>query len=181
VLTGILLPKVDTTSLDTASNQTEYTLPTTIPANDLRRVYYQQQTGDANDNQWYELRDWDVIFSDTGSADVLVLPQLTPDRDIRLDYVVPHSALYLSTDQISELIHIDRIKYRAAELLFVDQIIGSKSNKGIKDMANYFAVQADRADLMHPVILPPRNVRVGTYEPVDVGDQRTGEVGKVRL
>lgn len=163
VLTGILIPHTDTTSLDTASNQTEYDLPAAIPANDLRKVYWQGNLDDANDNQWIEIRNWEVIHSDTGTADVLVIPQLTNGRDIRLDYVAPHPAVYTAAAEISELIHMDRIKYRVAERMFIENITTNESYANIKDLSNYYAVQADRADLMHPVRLPPINSRIISY------------------
>lgn len=179
VLVGLKVPAVDTTTLDTASNQTEYNLPATVTRNNLRRVWYQTQTDDANDNQWWELRDWTIIKQATGTQDVLVLPQLTADRDIMLEYVAIHPAVYDADDQINEAVHMDRISFAAAEFIYANEIGWHDNYKAAGSMANYFGDKARQAEAMHPIFLPPTNGRIVSYS--DISSSYTGEVGKVRL
>lgn len=178
-LSGILVPAINSTALDTADNQTEYTLPAAITRNNLRQVWYQTITGDADDNEWHELRDWYVIKKGTGTQDVLVLPQLTASRDILLVYMTPHGALYNATDQINEAVHLDRIKFRAAEILSANEIAWEDNYNNAGSMANYYADKADRADITYPVHEPKMNGRIKTYSFPD--GNYTGVVGKVRL
>ncbi len=85
----------DTTSLDTAINQTEYTLP--LENMDLKRVYIQGRTGDVDDNRWLEVRNWTLKQGAGEAADTLILPaQPVAGRDIRLTYVIPHLRFYLN-------------------------------------------------------------------------------------
>lgn len=111
------LPYTDTTTLDTIASQTEYTLPVTTNM-DLRKVWIQGRTNDANDNRWVEVRGWDVIYplitADTAD-DILVLPfQYPSGRDIRLDYVQVQSPVYGERDHIHSKIHPSLIAYEAA-------------------------------------------------------------------
>lgn len=178
-LSGILIPAFNSTALDTADNQTEYTLPAAVTRNNLRQVWYQTNTDDADDNEWYELRDWYVIKKGTGTQDVLVLPQLTASRDIMLIYMTSHGALQDADDQINEAVHLDRIKFRAAELLSAREIAWEDNYNNAGPMANYYADKADRADIMYPVHEPKMNGRIKSYS-FPSGDY-SGVVGKVRL
>lgn len=178
VLRRINIPQIDTTSLDTADNQTEYTLPAAIPASSLRRVWLETNE-DSNDNRWMEIRDWRVYAKDTGTQDVLVLPQFSSGWDIRLDYVVPHPTLFDCDDEISEAIHLNRIIYHVAELCMIENLISGESHQNLKELTNYFRDLAQEAEATHPVIVPAMNSYIRTY---GVGkSEYTGEVGKVRL
>lgn len=178
VLRRIMIPQIDTTSLDTADNQTEYTLPATIPASSLRRVWL-QVNDDSNDNQWLEIRDWKLITNATGTADVLVLPQFASGWDIRLDYVAPHPTVVDCDDNISEAIHINRIIYHVAELCMIENLITGESHQNMKELTNYFRDLAQEAEATHPVIVPELNSRIKTYS--SFKGEYTGKVGSVRL
>jgi len=178
-LSGMYVPAVNSTALDTADNQTEYSLPTGIGAHNLRQVHVQLLTSDTNDNQWQELRDWSVIQHASGTQDVLVLPQLSSGYDIRLDYVTNHTPIYSSTSSVHEYIHLDRVKYRAAEFLYADELGWDDNYKNAGNMANFYASKAQDAEVMHPIRLPELNGRVVTYGTRE--SNYTGEVGKVRL
>lgn len=179
VLRTIKIPQIDTTSLDTADNQTLHDLPTTIPAHNLRRVWVETMD-DADDPQWYEIRDWRVYVQPTGTADKLVIPQWSSGWDIRLDYVTPHPLVDTYDDEISEAIHVERILYHAALMCVVEEIGADKSYKGINTLANFYQTLALQAEVEHPVVTPQMNGRITTYVS-SVGSEYTGEPGKVRL
>jgi len=179
-LSGIKIPAVNSTAITTADNQTEYTLPTGVTRNNLRQVHYQLITDDSNDNQWRELRNWEVISQTGTTADLLVIPQLSSSHAIRLDYVTTHAVLTNSTQTIDKYVHLDRIKFAAAKHLFVNEIAWSDNYDQGQNMANYFANEAEKAVQEHPIHLPTRTGRIGVYKETGAGDY-TGEVGKVRL
>lgn len=178
-VSGIKIPALNSTALTTVDNQTEYLLPAGITGNNLRQVHYQLITDDSNDNRWVELRDWRVLSYAGTTQDILVLPQLSSSHALRLDYVTTASVLTSSSQTIDKYIHLDRIKYRAAEHLFANEIAWSDNYDGAQNMANYFANKAVEAEQKHPIHLPPKNGRVIAYTSLD--SDYTGEVGKVRL
>lgn len=103
------IPIVDTTSIDTAAAQTEYTLPVNANLN-LVEVWLQGQTGDADDNRWIKIQNWRVQRTATGSADLLVFPfQYPASRDVMIVYVDEHPMLDDHDDKISESVHMNRI------------------------------------------------------------------------
>jgi len=176
-LIGLKIPKNDSTSLDSADDQTEYTLPAAVTAQNLRRVFYQGQTDDANDNQWIEIRDVQVIMTGVGVQDVLILPQLPSGRDIRLEYVGIQPALHLSTDTIDENIHLQPVVMRALQNLYAREISWEDNFKAAAQMANYYADLAERAERRHPIKLPNKNGRIISH-PYD-GVYKAGTIGTV--
>jgi hypothetical protein len=120
------IPWTDTTSLTTANNQTEYTLP--IAANmDLREVWIQAINTDANDNQWVEIRNWDMSKADPGNADTLILPyQYASGYALKLVYHARHPDLYVYSSPLSENVPVERIIAPAVR----DCFLFRKSNAG---------------------------------------------------
>lgn len=92
----------DTTSLDTAAAQTEYTYAVAWKRNPPFRVDIQTKTTDANDNQWKEIRNWEYVPATVGSTGLLILPQLPVSRDIRVWYESYHPYVQADTDTIYE-------------------------------------------------------------------------------
>jgi hypothetical protein len=156
------IPTVDTTTINTAAAQTEYTPP--VAANhDLREVWLQWKMGDANDNQWYKVRNWymqraEAIGEIGGTADTLVFPEQPPyPRDVKLVYMAPHAALVSSTDNLYEAIDYRRVIYRAAVHALKHSRMKTRSNdefllQAIQD----YEQRADQADLMYPVRAPKK-------------------------
>jgi hypothetical protein len=116
-------PKVatDTTSLTTATSQSEYTLP--VANMKLLEVYIQTVTDDSNDNQWSKLYGWDVEFGATGSADKLIFPySLSSGRKLKLVYTIPQAYLTAASDSIDEHVNFEAMTLRAAALRLEEQI-----------------------------------------------------------
>jgi hypothetical protein len=151
------IPTVDTTSLDTAAAQTEYTLPAAAN-NDLRQVWLQTKTNDANDNQWVQLRNWYIKRTAANTADVLVFkqqPQYT--RDVMLVYMAPHSALVASTDYLHETIDYRRVLYKAAVHAMNNYRMQTKNTDDyLLQSIQSYEQRAQQADLMYPIIAPKR-------------------------
>jgi len=179
VLSKILIPAEDTTSLDTASAQTEYTLPAACVGTNLRQVWWETNE-DANDNQWQEIRNWYVKDGGTGTQDTLVIPQLTAERDIRLTYVVKHPRVYDADDEINENVHINRIIWEAASFIMIDELARNTGNKAIAQLANYYQGEARDMRTAHPVRVPPVNGKLFVAG-IEADSDYTGEVGAVRL
>ena len=96
------IPQVDTTTLDTASAQTEYAYDTDWKRSPPFRVDYQGKTTDANDNQWLEVAEWEYIPAAAGSDGLLVIPQLPASRGIRVWYNGVHPILNTYEDAVYE-------------------------------------------------------------------------------
>ena len=143
---------VDTTTITTASAQTEYNLPTTASMN-LKQVWFQGKTGDANDNRWVELHDWRQQKTATGTADLLVFPyQLSTGRSLMLVYNAPHPQMFDYGDKLDERIHPDLVVYEAAAKC----VFWRMQKEGFGDetlRAQYQQLQNDAqmARLNHPV------------------------------
>ena len=96
------IPLVDTTTLDSATNQTEYTYAIAWKRSPPYRVDIQGRTNDANDNQWRRIRDWEYVPATAGSTALIVLPQLPTTRDIRIWYRGIHPVLSAATSTLYE-------------------------------------------------------------------------------
>lgn len=152
------VPVVDTT-LTTASNQTEYTLPIGINHHNIVNIEIQGITTDANDNRYYELQNWQVIPAASGTQETLVIPQLAADYDIRITYLGFHPRVDLYDDYISKYIHPEV----AVSACVAHALQWYNSQRGGSDQ--YWKQREDRAwnqlDIarsMYPIVLPVERV-----------------------
>ena len=161
------IPITDITTIDTASAQTEYSLP--IAANtDLREVWFQTITGDSNDNRWRKMHDWYVQRSATGTADLLMLPvQYPAPRDIKIVYMDVHPSLDDHDDKISEHVHISRVVMEAIvlALMWRKQKVGAGDPSLTEQLNFYTAPQSDglsrldKARRQYPIRVPQAHRR----------------------
>ncbi len=98
------IPLTDS-SLTTASSKTEYTLPVALKRTNLLRVEYAANTGDADDNDWTHISDFDIVPAAPGSTGLLILPQIVSGRTIRLTYKGVHPVISTYSSTISEYLH----------------------------------------------------------------------------
>ena len=96
------IPLTDTTTLDTATSQTEYTYALDWKRNPPIRVDIQTRLSDADNNQWRQIWDWEYIPATAGSTGLLVLPQLPNSRDLRIWYMGVHPVLNTYEDAVYE-------------------------------------------------------------------------------
>lgn len=107
----------DSTTITTAADQLEYTLPTAILGEDIE-VWFQNVTDDADANEWEPIHDWYIQETGTGTAKKLVLRnQPIYTNKLKLVYQVPHPALYVYTDKLRESVDVNRITHRTAARL----------------------------------------------------------------
>jgi len=104
------IPLVDTTTLDTAAAQTEYTVATTWKRKPPYRIDFQGITTDANDNRWYQVMDWYYVPATAGSTGLIIFRDQPPStRDIRVWYKGVHPEVRLYSSTIYEGIHPEQL------------------------------------------------------------------------
>ena len=158
-LTGTKYPEVDT-SLSTLANTTEYTLPSGIFRHNLRQVWVQTEDVSA-DNQWFRLRNWLVETATTGSAHKLIL--LSPvdsGYKLKLVYVKYHDALVDASDEVNDLIPLERLLPSAAIHAILNRGHFASGGDHEKDQLRRFDQQELRAKIDHLVLLPEKDGRL---------------------
>jgi len=98
------IPKVYS-SLTTAANQTEYTLPVALKGIDLTDIEIQGILTDANDNRYVPISGWKITPALPGSTGLLTLPQFASGYILRVGYPGLHPRVSAFSDYISEYIH----------------------------------------------------------------------------
>lgn len=151
-------------SLTSASNQTEYTLPVALKREDLIRVEYQGYTGDADDNQWEAISNWDVIPAAPGSTGLLILPQITSGRTIRIVYMGVHPSITTYSSVLSEYIHPSILIPSVTKecLRWYNASTGGKSNYWLQK-ENEASQDMEIALRKHPIWTPNYTPRYSTF------------------
>jgi hypothetical protein len=152
------IPVTDTTTIETADSQTEYSLPAT-PLN-LREVYIQNDNDDSNDNRWTLLHNWKEGVTATGTANLLILPyQPVSGYAIKLVYGANHPELVNASDKLSEEVPIERVVYAAASIALMDKAI--RIDPMIMTRINNLDDKDAKAAAYHPIRnLPPETARI---------------------
>ena len=127
------------TSLTTANNQTEYSLPVALKQMPLLSIEVQGLTTDANDNRPLFIDNFRVRQSAAGSVGTLILPQLPSDRTIYITYVTQPGELVDFDDPVPEVIHRE-----LAVASFVERLTNRLIEK-TKNSARPFAIGYDKA------------------------------------
>ncbi len=150
VLEMIEIPAEDT-SITTAEDTTEYTLPT--DCHQLRQVYI---STDRDYKEWLPIQNWEQVKTATGSADKVVLAKEYDDSEtLRLVYTKYHPVLYEATENIDEQIPIPRIVPGAcAELLMKNLENTDTGDKTLQRRLALFISRAEKAETRHRVRLP---------------------------
>jgi hypothetical protein len=108
---------VEDTSTTTVENQREYTLPAAASL-DLRQVWLETDT---DNDLWMPLYNWDVVYTAGGAAEkVLIHHDFFDDNTLKFIYVAQHTQLRAQTDVLNEVIHPDRIVFKAAADLLTE-------------------------------------------------------------
>ena len=143
----------DTTTLDTASNTVEYTLP--VGANhDLRQVWLNGASGETD----IQLEGWSIEKSATGSGNLLALPlTLDAGSDIKLVYTGPHAELQVYSDKLDDSINPQLVVCKAAIgcLLWRRQRIGDDDGE-LTQQLNHFQDELINMIAKDPVRLPTK-------------------------
>lgn len=158
------IPTKDT-SITTADAQTEYTLPVAVKAGNIRKVEYQTNTGDANDNDWKFIPDWDIEPATAGNAGVLILPQLTAGRTVKIEYAGLHPELTAYTGDIQDEIHPSLAKAALKIAIANTRAEGAiNSARGYNLGFNKAQDEFENAMRKHRVRLPEMKIRHLTFE-----------------
>lgn len=113
-LDEIKLPEIDDTSLDTASDDKTYALPTGVNKQNLLQVWIAADTSAPfNWQRLYHYR----VDQDGGTHTLRVYRQPITTRDFRLVYWTTHSEVYADDDTIDPRIHIDLITWMTVRRL----------------------------------------------------------------
>lgn len=145
------IPCPDETTATVAS-QTEYSLPSVDANMDLRRIYYQSKTTDANDNQWTELFDWWIKPSDIGTAHLLVVPQYAASHNLLIIWNRVHPTLRIYTDKLSEYVHPNLVVYGATlHALMWKKTRSGESETAFNESINYVSNQLEDAKRRYPI------------------------------
>lgn len=152
------IPQVDT-SITTASDQSEYTLPTAANF-DLRGVYIQRNNDDADDNRWVAMPNVDVEWSNAaGGSWTIRLPfQPATGYKLLLEYTALHPRMYDEGDELYDSVHPDRVVYEAALHAlqhYRDKIRSDEFEARKEDLSEL----RDRAEVEHPIPLPTPRMR----------------------
>lgn len=148
------IPATDKATITTANSQTEYSIP--IVANrHLIRVSLQTNK-DTDDYGWIPLHGWGVERTAIGTADLLILASQPSDGYLlKLEYGEVHDPLYVSTDELSETVHIQRVVTLAAIkcLLHRKQKIGS-NDPTLNEQLNMFLNELQMWESKEPIRKP---------------------------
>jgi hypothetical protein len=165
---------VPDTSITTAEDQTEYTLPAALVGRQLLDVEIQGQTGDADDNQYVPVENFDTLPpAMPGATSTIVLPQMSSGFTVRLTYLGIHPRVTDFDDFISKFIHPELLH----SVVFAHAIQWKNDQNAISGGADNALIgleqkawsQVDRALRLHPITIPPRRIQgMPHWTPVDL-------------
>jgi hypothetical protein len=113
VLSEMQIPYVNTATVETEANITEYILPADILDQNIK-VWIQRST-DTDNNLWMEYFDWYIGETSTGLSKLLIFRTLPPEPyEVKIEYYLPHPPLYTSSSKLAENLNINRVVAEAA-------------------------------------------------------------------
>jgi len=132
VLARLKVPTEDSTSLDTAADQLEYTLPAAVLDEEIE-VFIQNRTNATTSNEWTRMHNWYIAETGTGVQKKLIFrSQPLYVRDLKIRYYLPHPALYVAADKLREGVSIEQVVYNAAAMTLRDEMnMMSSSDKAL--------------------------------------------------
>ena len=158
------IPKVDTTTLDTASSQTEYACAVAWKRSPPYRIDIQQVTTDANDNQWRIVRDWYYVPADAGSTGLIIFrDQLTPSRDLRVWYRGLHDAVRTYSGTIYEGFHPELVVWESVYHIYRWKV--SQGDDMYLELMKDANEQRQEMRALHPVWKPKREPKLLIVKP----------------
>ena len=164
---------MESTTLTTAVNQTEYTLPTN--GQDLRQVWIQTKQNDSDDNYWQEMVNWKV------AAGKLILPdQPNSGYSLKLVYAAYHNTLANPTDTLSEYVPLVRVIYPAILNCLTWQAMRTKWSDWQKQI-DYWQARMNEIIQTNPIIMPRRPSHLRIVSSDDPNYTPQSEPNKVYL
>jgi len=153
---------VDTTTLDTATDKTEYAAAVAWKRRRPVQVDIQTQTGDADDNRWEPLYDWEFVPAAAGSTGLIVFKQQpTASRDLRIWYESAHPRVNTYEDVIHETVHPALAVAAVVEKALVWQNTRLEGgNDFLLLRLNDAKNELDRAKALYPIWKPQARARM---------------------
>lgn len=168
------------TSITTADNQTEYTLPTAVKEGRIRAVYLQTYDNDADDNRWFPITNWRIKTATAGNTALLITEQFASGYTLLIEYAGRHPVVTGASSEIHETIHPELAKAALKLVLANYRAEGAISSQdGFNQQFNKAQDEFDRAMRRYKIWLPdkrPRRLRIGPEVP-----SRESEPDKVVL
>jgi hypothetical protein len=156
------VPRFDT-SITTAANQTEYTLPLAVKGRQILDVEIQGITTDANDNRWNPIPNWREGFAAAGSTGTFRLRQYPSGYTIRISYLAEHARVSTFDAYIDE--HFDRNLVHACVFAHALQwkndqnALNGGADNALLGLEQKAWSQLDRELIRNAVTIPPRRVQ----------------------
>jgi hypothetical protein len=172
---------VDTTTLDTATTQTEYTASVTWKRRPPVRIDLQTKLNDANDNRWMRLSDWEYVPAAPGSTGLIVFKQQLPiSRDLRIWYEDVHPRVTDFDDVIAEVINPELAVAVCAEKASKWQVNRTQgSDPGINRSYEDAKNNMEMASVRYPLWKPDRVAKI--FNPYSRYGDDSGDPTKMRL
>jgi hypothetical protein len=171
------LPNVDTTTLDSAANKTEYAQSVDWKRETLR-IDIQGRTDDANDNRWHTVWDWERTPAAPAATALLIFPeQFAYPYGLRIWYMAPHGLLRTYGNTVSEYIHPELAKWAVtlAALQWMNGRTGGRQRGVLQDLNNA-KVELERVKADYKIWKPRDRKSVFTLQTAKVENFRTPTV-----
>lgn len=157
------IPVYDNTSITTAAQQREYTLPAAA-VRDLRQVWLQTNENDSDRNIPRMIYNWTIQQATAGNDATLILDEdYQSGLAVYLVYGDQHPALETYDDVLHESIHPDRLIFDAA----ANALRAYRDRTRLKHLdasIDNLERKAGRAKEMNPLpVLPPRQAKIGIF------------------
>ena len=157
------LQSVDTTTLDSAANKTEYAQAVDWKRNTFR-IDIQGRADDANDNRWHTVWDWERTPAAPASEALLIFPeQFSYPYGLRIWYMAPHPAVRVYSSTISEYIYPELAKWAVtlAALQWMNGRTGGRQRGVLQDLNNA-KVELERVKADHKIWKPQNKKSIFT-------------------
>lgn len=153
--------RVDTTTLDTVDDQTEYAAAVEWKRRPPKQIDIQGNTDDANDNKWETVTDWNYVPATPGNTGLIIFKQqLIAGRDIRVWYEDTHAKVSDFDDVIDEVFHPTLAVAAVVEKALIWQISRlDGQNDFMIERLNDSRTELDRQKRLHPVFIKNRSSR----------------------
>lgn len=163
------IPQVNTTTLDTEADKSEYAASVEWKRGRPNRVDVDRNPDDSDHHQWVKYYNWDYVPAGPGSTGLIIFePPYPPSgRNIRVWYEGTHEEVTAYDDVIYEGVHPARIKLKAAEKAaeWQNQRVQGGDPHVIRTL-NDIRGELDRMDQQneHPIWRPPHEPKLLTIE-----------------
>jgi hypothetical protein len=155
----------DDTTLDTAANTLEYTLPAAARY-DVRQIWIATNTTTPYDYQ--ENHYWRVILNKT-TYNLIFTAEPPASRNIRIVYCAKHAEVKTASATIDATAPYDYVIWRAAYHTYRrrQHQVGREDNKWV-GLMNEAAEYAAQALQKHPILLPDRSTRFAYWPETEI-------------